>query len=180
MVRWIKVAFSLRRKVTRSATDEVWGPLVVSHPGGSSMHLSEPMTRPQVSADYNANHAAQPTTPVIARLRRSRGNLRELVVRTNRRFTATNCLEISGLALRFCPALCLRKTKCLPSRCGRLPPPLAALPCGPRHPFGAPRNDNVGTAAQPINPVIARANGPWQSQGTDFTNQPAFYGNRLP
>ena len=41
--------------------------------------------------------------------------------------------EISGLALRFCPALYLCKTKCLPSRRGRLTPPQAALPCGPRH-----------------------------------------------
>jgi len=37
----------------------------------------------------------------------------------------------SGLTLSICAARCLRKRKCLPSRFGRLPPPLAALPCGP-------------------------------------------------
>ena len=40
--------------------------------------------------------------------------------------------RISGLALSLCPALRLCKGKCLPSRCGRLTPPQAALPCGPR------------------------------------------------
>ena len=44
----------------------------------------------------------------------------------------------SGLALSLCPALCLCKGKCLPSRCGRLTPPLAALPCGPPPLRGAP------------------------------------------
>ena len=38
----------------------------------------------------------------------------------------------SGLTLSICAARCLRKRKCLPSRFGRLPPPLAALPCGPQ------------------------------------------------
>ena len=42
------------------------------------------------------------------------------------------CPEISGLALSLCPALRLCKGKCLPNRCGRLTPPQAALPCGPR------------------------------------------------
>ena len=37
----------------------------------------------------------------------------------------------SGLTLSICAARCLRKRKCLPSRFGRLPPPLAARPCGP-------------------------------------------------
>ena len=38
---------------------------------------------------------------------------------------------LSGLELRLCTSLCLRKTKFLPSRSGRLAPPSAALPCGP-------------------------------------------------
>ena len=45
--------------------------------------------------------------------------------------------EISGLALSLCPALRLCKGKCLPSRCGRLTPPQAALPCGPRRPVAS-------------------------------------------
>ena len=118
--------------------------------------------------------------PLSLRGLKGRGNLREPVLRTNRHVTATNFPKISGLALRFCPALCLCKTKCLPSHCGRLTPPQAALPCGPRHPFGAPRNDNVRTAVQPTNLVIARPERPWQSQGTDHMNQLTFCGSQLP
>ena len=51
-------------------------------------------------------------------------------------------IRISGLALSICAARCLRKRKRLPNRCGRLTPPQAALPCGPRR--FAPRNDSIG------------------------------------
>ena len=44
----------------------------------------------------------------------------------------------------------------------------------------APRNDNVRTAVQPTNLVIARPERPWQSQGTDHMNQPPCYRNQLP
>ena len=61
-------------------------------------------------------------------------------------------LDSSGLPLRFCAALCLRKTKWLPTFFAPLPPPLAAvarrpqaaLPCAPRR--FAPRNDRLGRA----------------------------------
>ena len=56
-------------------------------------------------------------------------------------------IRISGLALSICAARCLRKRKRLPNRCGRLTPPQAALPCGPRR--FAPRNNSIGW-----NPVI--------------------------
>ena len=60
---------------------------------------------------------------------------------------ATFGIRISGLALSICAARCLHKRKRLPSRCGRLTPPQAALPCGPRR--FAPRNDSAGR-----NPII--------------------------
>ena len=65
--------------------------------------------------------------------------------------------RISGLALSLCPALRLCKGKCLPSRCGRLTPPQAALPCGPRR--FAPRNDTVGGRIAASHGLLAMTDG---------------------
>ena len=68
-------------------------------------------------------------------------------------------LDSSGLPLRLCAALCLRKTKWLPTFFAPLPPPLAAvarrplaaLPCGP--PASASLRQPPVQGAQGANPV---------------------------
>ena len=70
--------------------------------------------------------------------------LHSLVFRDTQSFETFE-MRISGLSLSICAARCLRKRKRLPSRCGRLTPPQAALPCGPCR--FAPRNDSAGRNA---------------------------------
>ena len=108
-------------------------------------------------------------TRVIARRISSeirRGNLREPILRTNRRFTVTNFPEISGLALSLPAALRLRQGKRLPCRRGRLfrhrRRSLAA------HVASLLAMTNVRTAVQPINLVIARAVRPVAISGNRF------------
>ena len=72
--------------------------------------------------------------PLVPPLQGAAGAQRGLGVAANLqlyRFSVKLLVGTSGLALSLCPALRLCKGKCLPNRCGRLTPPLAALPCGP-------------------------------------------------